>query len=427
VYGILRALSVPKYHAWFISALTLTYPWYDSTRFWESTDAITLAAVLAFAGTWMALVGLSRNSWRLHAGAALLYLLSMLSYEMTLPFIAMIGVVYTIRNGWRAARFRWAVDLVMVAIAAIWIRTHTAKSVSGLSGDLSHFKLIVTHGGEMVARTLYPFGTDPHTSPLLIGLAAVFVAGIAAYFLLPGARVTKSGWGLRGWLLLGTGGLVLAFVSWMIFIPADPYYTPAVFGVTNRVNGFAGFGLVIAAYGALGIVGYAAGLLAKSRSWVAPVTTISLAVMLGAAYTHVLERHSQLWRDAYNYEVATRDQILHTFPHLPQGTTVFTADYPTNVTLGVPIFTATWDLNGMVQLAYKDTTLRAYPITEEVGLECLPGGMKISAEGVAPSPYGTARLIDVETGRTSTPRGRRECLAERPKYLPGPLYLATAY
>jgi hypothetical protein len=427
VYAVLRTLGVPTYHAWLISALTIAYPWYDSTRFWESTDAITLAAVFAFAGVWMALVGLSRESWRLHAGAALLYLLSMLSYEMTLPFIAMMGVVYTVRNGWRAARWRWGVDLLMVVIAALWIRTHTAKEVSGLSGDVSHLKLIVTHGGDLLARTLYPFGNDPHTSPLLIGLAAVFAAGLAAYFLLPGTRATKSGWGLRGWLLLGASGLLFAFVSWMIFIPADPYYTPSVFGVTNRVNGFAGFGLVIAAYAALGIVGYAAGGLAKGRSWVAAATTISLAVMLGAAYVHVLERHSRLWRDAYRYEVDTRERVHRTFPTLPAGTTLFTANYPTNVTLGVPIFTATWDLIGMVQLTYDDPTLRAYPITEELSLECLPNGMKIGAEGVAPSPYGTARLLDLQTGRTSTPRGRRECLSEKPKYPPGPLYLATAY
>jgi hypothetical protein len=427
LYAVLRTLNLPSYHAWFVAALTIAYPWYDSTRFWESTNAITFAAVLAFAGVWMALVGLSRESWRLHAGAALLYLLSMLSYEMTLPFIATMGVVYTVRNGWRAARLRWGVDLLMVVLAALWIRAHTTKEVSGLSDNLSHLKQIVTHGGELLARTLYPFGTDPHTSPLLIGLAAVFAAGVAAYFLLPGARATKGGWGLRGWLLLGGGGVLFAFVSWAIFIPADPYYTPSVYGVTNRVNGFAGFGLVIAAYAALGIVGFAAGWLAKGRSWVAAAATISLAVMLGAAYVHVLERHSRLWRDAYRYEAATRDKIHRTFPDLPSGTTLFTANYPTNVTLGLPIFTATWDLNGMVQLTYEDTSLRAYPITEELVLECLSTGMRIGVEGVSPSRYGTARLIDLQTGRTSTPRGRRECLAEKPKYPPGPLYLATAY
>lgn len=429
VYAVLRVLNLPSYHAWLISALTIAYPWYDSTRLWESTNAITLAAVLAFAGIWMALVGLSRESWRLHAGAALLYLLSMLSYEMTLPFIAVMGIVYIVRNGWRAARLRWGVDLLMVVIAALWIRIHTKKEVSGLSDNLSHLKLIVTHGGELLARTLYPFGTDPHTSLLLIGLAAVLAAGIAAYVLLPGARTTKSGWGLHGWLLLGGGGLLLAFVSWAIFIPAHPYYTPSVFGVTNRVNGFAGFGLVIAAYAALGVVGYAAGRLAGGRSWMAAAATISLAVMLGAAYVHVLERHSRLWRDAYRYETVAMNRIHRTFPDLPSGTTLFAANYPANVTLGVPILTSTLDLKGMVQLTYEDTTLQAYPITEELALECLSTGMRLGVEDddILPSRYGTARLIDLQTGRTSTPRGRRECRAEKPKYPPGPLYLATAY
>lgn len=428
MYAVLRVLKVPWYHAWVISALTIAYPWFDSTRFWESANPITLAVVFAFAGLWMALVGLSRHSWQFHAGAALLYLLSMLSYEVTLPFIAMAGVLYTARNGWRAARFRWATDLVMVGIAGLWNRTHTPKEVSSLSDNLSHLEQIIRQGGELLARTLFPVGIDPHTSTMLAGLAVVFAAGIAAYALLPGARTAKSGWGLRGWLLLGASGLLIAALGWAVFIPADPYYTPSVFGVTNRVNGFAGFGLVLVVYAALGIVGYAVGRLVKGIPWITAVTTLSLAVMLGAAYVHVLERHSGLWRDAYRHEVTTIERIHSAFPRLPDGTTVFAANYPTNVTLGVTIFATTWDLDGMVKLTYENRTLRAYPITEELPLECLPEGIKVGGEeGIPAARYGTAWLLDIETGEHSTPRSRKACLAEKPAYPPGPLYLATAY
>jgi hypothetical protein len=427
MYAILRVLGVPSYHAGVISALTLAYPWFDSTRFWESTNPITLAVVFAFAGLWMALAGLSRGSWRLHAGAALLYLLSMMTYEVTLPFIAMAGVLYTVRNGWRSARFRWAADLVMVAIAGLWNRAHTPKTVSSLSGDLSHLRQIIDHGGELLARTLYPFGVQPHTSMILAGLTVVFAAGIVVYFLLPTARTTGGRWGLRGWLLLGCGGLLVAALGWVVFIPADPYYTPSVFGVTNRVNGFAGFGLVLASYAALGIVGWAVGRLLGGKPWIATATTLSLAVMLGAAYVHVLERHSGLWLSAYQYETTAIDRFHSTFPRLPHGTTVFASNYPTNVTLGVTIFAATWDLDGMVKLTYKDPTLRAYPITEELALRCLASGMKVDEEGIPPAPYGKARLLDLQTGRTSRPAGRKGCIAEKGKYPPGPLYLATAY
>lgn len=428
-YAVLRVLKVPWYHAWVIAALTVAYPWFDSTRFWESANPITLAVVFAFAGLWMALVGLSRGSWRLHAGAALLYLLSMLSYEVTLPFIATAGVLYTARNGWRAARFRWATDLVMVAVAGLWNRTHTPKAISSISDNLDHLQQIVTQSGELLARTLFPLGIQPHTSTMLVGLAAIFAFGFVLDFLLPSARTARSAWGLRDWLLLGTGGLLVAALGWVIFVPADPYYTPSIFGVTNRVNGLAGFGLVLVVYAAIGIVGSATGQLVNGRSWIAPVTTLALALMLGAAYVHVLERHSRLWSDAYSYERTAIDAFHSTFPTLPHGTTVFAGNYPTNVTLGVTIFTATWDLDGAVKLTYADPTLRAYPITEELPLECLAGGIRVGGEdgGIEAARYGTARLMDLQTGESSRPHSRRECLAQQPEYAPGPLYLTTAY
>lgn len=428
LYAVLRTLKVPWYHAWIVAALTLAYPWFDSTRFWESTNPITLAVVFAFAGVWLALIGLSRHSWQLHAGAALLYLLSMLTYEVTLPFISMAGVLYIARDGWRAARFRWGIDLVMVTIAGLWNRTHTPKEVASLSGDLSHLKQITEHGGELLARTLYPLGVQPHTSTMLIGLAAIFAAGTAAYVLLPGTHTTSSGWGLSGWLLLGGGGLLVAALGWVVFIPADPYYTPSVFGVTNRVNGFAGFGLVLVVYAALGIVGLGLGRLVKGRPWIAAAVTVSVGVMLGAAYVHVLDRHSGLWRSAYRHEMTVVERVHSAFPRPSSGTAIFAANYPTNVTLGVTIFAATWDLDGMVKLTYADHTLRAYPITEELPLECLRDGIRVGGdEGIPPARYGTARLLDLQTGRTSRPFSRKACLAEKPNYPPGPLYLATAY
>jgi len=428
MYGILRVLGLPWHHAGAISSLTLVYPWFDSTRFWESANPITLAVVFGFLGLWLALIGLSRNSWRVHAGATLLYLLSMMTYEVTLPLIAVAGILYTIRNGWRTARLRWAVDLVMVAIAALWNRAHTPKSVSSLSENLDHLQQIVKQGGELLARTVFPLGIDPHTSLMLTGLALIFATAIGVYLLTTSARGANLDAGLRRWLLLGLGGLLVASLGWAIFVPADPYYTPSVFGVTNRVNGLAGFGLVLVVYAALGIVGYGIARLIRGGPRTAAITTLVLALLLGAAYVHVLERHGRLWRSAYQHELNVIGRIHATFPSLPDETTVFAANYPTNVTLGVTTFATTWDLDGMVKLTYQNRSLRAYPITEELPLECRPKGLRVGGEeGIRAARYGTARLLDLQTGRYSIPRSKAECLVAKPKYPAGPLYLATAY
>jgi hypothetical protein len=428
MYAVLRCLRMPWYHAWLISALTVVYPWFDSTRFWESANPITLAVVFLFAGLWIALIGLMQSSWRLHAVAALLYLLSMLTYEITLPFIALLGLLYLIRNGWRAARFRWLADLAMVAIAGIWDKAHTPKTVSSLSGDIAHFEQITTQGKELVAKTAFPLGNHPHTSTVVGALAVVFALGIGIYLLSPAKQNSDTDWSLRNWLLLGAFGLSMAVLGWAIFIPADPYYTPSIFGVTNRVNGLAGFGLVLLIYSLIGLGVTAVGDLLKAKRWMVAVATVVLGLSLGAAYIHVLERHGRLWDDSYNYQLDVVKRIHRAFPNPPSNTTIFAGGYPANVTLGVPIFAVTWDLDGMVGLTYADPTLRAYPITEELGVECLRNGMRPTGEeGIPIARYGTARLINLTTERTASPHTKAECGMELPRFAPGPLYLATAY
>lgn len=429
LYAVLRVLGVPWYHAWLLSALTIVYPWFDSTRFWESASPLSLALVFALAGLWIALVGLSRNSWRLHGCAAALYLLSMLTYEITLPLIASAGVLYVFRAGWKTARVRWGIDLIMVLVAGLWAWTHTPRTVSTLSGDIEHIREIATGGAEMLARTVLPIGTQARTGMTLGVLGIAVALGVIAYMLVPRVRTDSTGWGLREWLFLALGGLVVASLGWAMFIPADPYYTPTIFGVTNRVNGVAGFGLIFVAYAALGILGtLVAEVLRKSRG-VAVAVTLVLGVTLGVAYVHVLDRHSDLWSEAFRAEAEVVNRVEAEFPDLPPGTTVFTSNHPANLTLGVPIFATTWDLNGMIKVRYEDGTLRAYPVTSELQLACQTDGVGIDGGGevIGAAPYGTARLLDIRTGAHSSPRSRRECLAAVNRYPAGPLYVSTGY
>lgn len=429
-YGVLRVLGVPWYHGLAMSALTLAYPWFDSTRIWETASVQTLAIAFAFAGFWLALIGLSRRSWRFHAAAGLLYLLSILTYEVTLPLIATAGTMYVLRAGWSDGRRRWGADLIVVLVAGLWNAAHTPKAVSTLPGDLHHLRQIVSQGGELWARTLYPLGVHAHTAAVLMVAGAIFAVGLAAHRFVPSTRTTPSEWGMRGWLSLGFAGLVVAALGWVTFIPADPYYTPSVFGVTNRVNGVAGFGLVLSAYAATGVIGsLAARIAGRRQASLATVVTVVLGLALGATYVHVLERHLGLWRSAYDLEEKGVGQLRAAFPRLPHGTTIFAGGYPANVTLGVPVFATTWDLKGMVQVTYEDSTLQAYPITEELEIQCRRRGIvaKAGEESTPVALYGTARLLDLTTGRHLTPRSQRQCAAAKPRFVPGPLYLATAY
>jgi hypothetical protein len=429
LYGIFRKLGVPRFHAWFIAALTIVYPWYDSTRFWQTADQATVSIVFLCAGLWIALTGLSRRSWRLHCLAAALYLLSILTYEVTLPLVAVLGALYVLRAGWRAARIRWAVDLVVAVIGGLWVGLQTNHESYGLSADFTHFKEIVTSGGTILGRSLFPLGSQRTTIAIVL-IALVMIGGLIAY-LSPRTRARfQSGWNLGSWLLLAAGGLVVAVLGWAMFIPANPYYTPSIYGVTNRVNALAGIGLVIAIYAVFGVAGALVASL-RPKLHVLGGLTVVLGLLLAFGYAKVLERHSKIWNAAYSAEAAGIGELRMQFPKLPAGTTVFVADYPAYQTLGVPIFSANWDVNGMIKLQYKTPFLSAYPIIPGLSLACHPTGVGLQGAGAGPSgatvPYGMARLLDVRTGQHSQPRNIRQCKAVAGSYPAGPLSRSLTY
>lgn len=430
VYTILRTLSLPWQHAWLISALTLVYPWYDSLRFWVGTNPPLLGVFLAFAGIQAALTGVVRRSWRWHAAALGLYALSVLAYELTVPVILAAGLLYVLMIGLRAARSRWAADALVVVAGLLWVGTHTNRAVSGFSADLHHLRQIAEGGKDLVAWTFYPLGSTPRTGLVFAAAALVLAIGIAVYVL--GRRrgtEPKDGWGLREWLLLGAAGLAVAILGWVMFIPADPYYTPSIYAATNRVNALSGYGLVIAAYALVAIgVSAAASLWSPLRRWAAPVT-IGLVLLLGAAWVHVLERHAGAWEAAYRAERLALDRIERQYPNLPPGSTLFTAGYPSYQALGVPIFAYSWDLNGAVQDEYKTSEVSASPVLPGTELQCRADGIGLRGEG-APATFGTygsVKLLDLSTGFHAELRNRRQCEAVASKFVPGPEYVQYEY
>jgi len=430
LYGVLRTLGVPWFHAGMIAALSLIYPWFDSIRLWESANPGPLSIALALGGFWVALEGLRRRSWRWHSIALVLYLVSILAYELTLPLILAAGLVYTLRVGWLEARGRWVADVCVATAGGLWIGTHTTRTESGgLSAYFDHGKEIVEGGGTLVARTFLPVGESSRTGLMLTVVGLLLAAGLVIYLLRRSSLEGREGWGLRQWLVLALGGLCVAALGWAIFIPADPYYTPVIFGVTNRVNGLAGYGLVILAYATVGVAFSAfAELVPPGRRFVA-AATVTASVLLGAAYLHTLDRHISLWESAYDTQRQGIATMKERYPDLPEGTTVFTSGFPAYETVGVPIFAAVWDMNGMVKLEYDDGSLSAYPMLEGMSVACEQEAAGFKSPGAPPvlAPYGKARFLDLGSGEVALPRSRTQCEAVAPRFVPGPMYLQYGY
>lgn len=434
LYGVLRRLGAPWIHALLIAGLILVFPWFDCTRLWVTGAQVSLSISLMLGGLWVALVGLDRRDPRLHALAAVLYLLSMLTYELTLPLIALLGGIYLLRAGWREVRWRWGIDLVLVLGAGIWVLSHTVRTRSGVSGDLDHLHEIVSGGGTILGRTALPVGAQ-ETTLALLGLAVVLGAGLVVWGRErdaasegPAARKAFS-WGLREWLLLAGAGIAVAALGWVIFIPADPYYTPSIYGLTNRVNGLAGFGTVITVYASFGVLGTLIGRLVKGFRLAPLVVTLGLALVLGLGFVTALHRHIGIWNAAYAAEQNALDQVATRYPNLPEGSTIYAGGYPAYQTLGVPILSATWDFDGMVKDRYETYEDAAYPLLEGWTLKCRPEGVELESEGATLhlAPYDTVRLMNLGTQGAWRPRDRAECEKVIGQIQPGPMYLSYAY
>lgn len=428
-YGVLRSLEVPWVHAALISALTVVFPWSDSTRLWATAGLVDLSLTFMFAGMLIALQGLRRRSWRWHAFAILFYLLSILTYELTLPLVACVGALYCLRVGWQPAKWRWLADVLTAVAGGFWVWSHTVKTTSSVSGDLSHLMEIVRGGGTLVGRAGYALGS-PETTLVLVLMAVVFCAGVCARFVLTDRLDRREGWSLQDWLALTMGGFALAILGWVILIPAEPYYTPSIFGGVNRINGLAAFGLVVAVYGSFGIVSSLVFHMSSRRRLFGTATTVLLGAALLTSYTHVLRRHIQIWNAAYDAEAVAINETKQVFPHLPPGTAVFAGSYPEYQAPGVPILSSTWDYWGMLRMEYNDNSLAGYPLLNWLHVACRADAMVLERpEGQveASAPYGSVRLLNLSTGTHSAPKSQAKCKRVADQYGPGTGTLSETY
>ncbi|HET7052936.1 MAG TPA: hypothetical protein VFI09_03340 [Solirubrobacterales bacterium] len=428
-YGVLRTLGTPWLHAGLISALTILFPWSDATRLWATAGLVTLSTLFMLTGLFLALQGLRRGSWRWHAWAAPLYLLSILTYEATLPMIACLGMLYWLRSGWRAARWRWLADLGAVAAGGVWVATNTIRTTSDLRGTLEHLGQVIEAGGTTLGRSGLPVGPQA-TTPVLLCLAAILAAGCTAYLTLPGRFASTDGWGLRNWLQLMLGGIAVAALGWAMFVPsATTYYTPTILGETNRINGVSGFGLILVLYGAFGVVGALIGQLRPRARWPAPIVTVLLGGVLAAAYTHTLQRHIELWNLAYAAEAQAIQKTKELVPSPPPGTTIIAGSYPSTQAPRVPILATLWDYDGMVKMEYDDYSLVALPVIVGVDLRCRPKALTVGWVGkiLSTAPYGTVRMLNLVTGERASPQSRQDCRRAVGAYVPGPVDLSPSY
>jgi hypothetical protein len=435
LYAVLRTLSIERLHAIVIAGLVMVYPFADSTHLWFSATDSDGTIVLYLLGVFIAIRGLrrsSRTAVAYHAAALSLFACSIMLYETTASVIMLTGFLYWWLAGRSAAFPRWLSDIsCTLLLLFLFARNSTIPRVSGISAITQHARTIYDQSLTLLARTVVPINID--RAPILAGIALVLVGGLIAHWHLPSDDPARLS--LKRWLPFTFGGLVFAMAAVTMFIPSNAYYVPLQEGVGNRVNGVPALGFVCTAYGTYMVLGILCALALRtsqrdaifiSRKPIGPgitvVVGIVLALLVGVRWAELTRSDVLAWNLASRYQLQILDRIHALTPRLPHHDVLLAFGGPAYTRPGVPVFAASWDLNGAIQLLYNDFSLAADPIVSGDSLTCTASSVALSVGGGPPSalPYSEVVLLDVTTGSVSRPTTQSQCKAVLPMLVPGP-------
>lgn len=430
LYAVLRRVSLRPLQAWAIALLVLLFPWSDSTRFWATASHISLSIAVGLAGILLALRGLDardsghrRASFGFHAGAVILYAISVLTYEIAGVALLFAGALYLTHGSWSTIRLRWAVDVAVILPCLAWTVLRADRERPSLAAMIDHADAIADTGASIIASATVPFG-NPNRQAVLVALGLLFVIAILVRLLRSQDDALRHS--LNRWLAVGLSGLMIIAAGWVLYVPADPYYLPGQPGVGNRVNALAAVGIVIVIYAALALLmTLLTAKLTQQRTSITIAASTALAMLLAVGYADRTRDDQRAWA----YAATASDQVLDATTHLIEkpvpGGIIYTFGQAGSERPGITIFSYVWDLHGAIRLTYDDPTLAAYPILEGTAIDCGPDRVTPVGPGFTElqgTTYGSAYFVDVPTQHAQRIDSHQACEAAQTQFRPGPAF-----
>jgi hypothetical protein len=412
ILAVARRLGMPLLAGATLALLVLLWPAADSSRLWATGAQQTIAVVLLLAGFLVALIGLDRHGpWSvvLHCLAVVLYVASMLDYELTAPVILLAGFVYVHQVGWRRGGWRWALDAIAVVTTLLHRDLTTHKHSFGVSADLDHARAVGDQALTLAAHSVLPVGGVPRAA-VLIGIGGVVGVGLVLAVSGPPSQRQRARRNV-GYLAAGAAVVVAGY---LMIVPADPGYQPDSAGVGNRINAVAALGFALIVVALCRMVGQvAARVTGGSGRRVAGVST-ALALLIIAMSASVVVTDASHWDRASVEQQETLAVIRHLVPSPSATTTVFTFGRSGYTAPSVPIFGGggNGDLVGAVRVMWKNGSVRGFPVLDQMHFVCSPHSVRLLDTGSSSTTlYGRADFINILTSNVVVPRDRHECLA----------------
>ncbi len=424
VFHVLRLLDFERRDAAVAAALLLLWPFSDVTRLYVDAGLVDWTILLFVVGLIFALHGLAatgRRAVALHAAAVVLYVLAVLTYEMLLGPILLVGLVYRLRTSWRPACQRWAVDVIAAALAVLRFNFRgNHHPLQSFTASLEHVRLIWTQGLVLLGRSVFA-RSNPSATAVLAVVIALVITALAVQRRLPPASAERSE--IRRWLAVAGGGVLAVASGYLVFVPAESYYSPGALGVGNRTNGFAAVGYVIIVCAAINLVAILLSrLLPVRRRFVWPLA-LAASVLVAVGYVRQLDHDAANWDAAFRTSSSILDEVHRLLPRPPDGSTIYIYDHPVYWAPGIPVFAGSWDFNGAVKASYRNGTLSGQPGITGSHVMCTP--TQIVVGGASPTDYGKSFAVDVKRQSMLAVTDAGACSALQREYRTGPAQVTS--
>jgi hypothetical protein len=418
-FVLLRCLRVERPHALAMAALSLVFPWSVALRLWPIGAIDNLAVIAYFLGTATALTALGlqqehrSKALTLHVVATILYVASVLTYQIAPALILASVVLYRTRVPLRQASRRWLVDWIAMLVVTAWSAKATSRvrevgSVSDIVADVPRF---VRDGLSIFAEMFLPPSVESALAKALVLVAAAAVVTLSI------VRARGGSAPVRTWLVRGAAGAGAIALSYVMFLGSG--LQASYSGIDDRANALAAFGFVVAAYSLLVVLSLL--VLDARRRWSAACIAAAVLVV-GAGWIGRIRDDITLFKAAAVRQMEELSLLDEVVGPPRSGSTLLVFGFPATTAPGIPVFSEPWDLEGAMRLRWNDYSLGAFPIFRR--------GVSCNRSGVRPLefdqrryivPYERAVFVDLAKRSTRRVPSQEACLQALPEFAPGPL------
>ncbi|MHB8659680.1 MAG: hypothetical protein ACYC91_17380 [Solirubrobacteraceae bacterium] len=411
-YLLLREATVDWVLATGAALLALLFPWSDSTLLWGAESSVNVAIWLWLVGALCALRSTrfeGRDRLALVVAAIALDTTAVMLEELVLPAVILSSVLFLARGPRRRAAPAAGAHLGIMVVVAVFVSLrvipvlggHPIHAAVGLGRASDHLGVIADQSLTLLGMAVVS-GGHPHRTIVIGVLLALVVA--AAVLIVRADAATRARFIRLTMILLG--GVVLLCVGYAPFVPAADWYVPLQPGLGNRTNALAGLGFALLVVGSVGLA--AELLLGRVRRATTVMKVVAAATICAVAVVYA--RHTRHSTRHWNEASAQAHMILATLrtliPAPAPDSTILVGGFEQFVAPGLPVFVATWDLNGAVRLLWSRPRLTGLPVMPGALITCT-GGLAVLSESVGspvlahPLRYANTYFVDI-TARSVT-------------------------